>query len=186
MSIARSSISGTLAVLFWLTASCSSTIETRVDADPTADLGGYSSYAWSERPGPTAAVGRAVLDAELDAQIRTAADSGFAAMGWRKVDRSEAELIIHDDAGVQTEVEGHHPYHSGYAASEREYGLIALELVDAGSRERLWSGQARSALRVSARGAGVYRLQFEPTNEARMWEIEASVGKIIDRLKAAR
>ncbi len=139
-------------------AACASTARVRDAGTPAVDVSSYRTYAWAiAAPVIDADETRARDAAVLEATIRQAVDRALAAKGYRLAEGTTPDFLV--DFGVRLEERTTDTFGEYIAYRDRgggqglgaafllgyAQGTVLLELTDARSRARAWSG-ARTAV----------------------------------------
>ena len=150
-----------------------STISVETDFDRDVDFTVYRSYRWISHMKQSG--GMMMKEPLIRKHIVNAVENELAAKGYRKA-MGESDFLIAYHIGSKKKVDIDHHYYRygrwgrfrGHDVSLRRYreGTIIIDIIDAGDKELVWRGWAKSVLH----GRG---------NMAE--DIEASVKKIMER-----
>lgn len=128
---------------------CASSITTSVDYDRSIDFSRYRTYGWL-RP---ARIGNDILERRLTAAI----DRGLAARGLTRSDTPDLYVAMHGRLSKEVQYTafdtgwgyGWRRWGAGPTTVRRQevpVGTLVVDLVDAGDKELVWRGTARSAI----------------------------------------
>jgi len=148
-----------LAFALAVVAGCASAARVKTEQAPAIDVSAYRTYGWGT-PAPVieADVERERDAAVLEYTIRDAVDRQLAAKGYQRADDSSPDFLV--DFGVRLEEKstdtfghyiayrelgGHQDMGAAFVFGYEE-GTLLLEVTDARSRERAWSGSKRTVL----------------------------------------
>jgi hypothetical protein len=175
-----------------LAACASAPIDSKAEA--FGELSVPATFVWfAEAPeaGAAEATGNDASKLHLDdpgllEELRLQAEEEFAARGITVTRASDANYIAVPRVWVELRTERRDPIYSAAIAARYEVGGVAVELFDAKSGERLWSGAATARLRDVSLGYGVDVVRYAPTNEERSWRVQAKVRSLFARLPVER
>ncbi|MEW6272773.1 MAG: DUF4136 domain-containing protein [Thermodesulfobacteriota bacterium] len=147
------------AVLGVALAACASTARVRDATAPAVDVSAYRTYEWATAAPVIEADAERERDAAvLEITIRDAVDRQLAAKGYRRAEGASPDFLV--DFGVRLEEKstdtfgeyiayrdrgGHQGLGSAFVFGYEE-GTLLLEVTDARSRARAWSGAQRTVL----------------------------------------
>jgi hypothetical protein len=178
---------GVIALVALLVAGCSS-FRVSTDYDPAVDFSQYGSYAWIPEPPATEDAPDRPSDGLIRQRIERAVDDVLATKGLRRVqDQGDASLLVAEHINVDQKLQvntvnygygyGRWGYYGGgytdTQVDQYEEGTLILDFIDAGTKQLVWRGQAKT------------RLRDEKTPEARTKRIRQAVGAILDRYPPA-
>ena len=133
-------------------ANCSA-VRVSQDYDVSADFQAFQTYAWALDKQPE--TGDIRVDNQLlDTRIRDAVEKNLATKGYRKVDRSSADLLIAYNLTIRSRIEsdtvstgvgyGAYPHWGGvgFETRVREYdeGMLVIDIGSAKPSKLLWRG----------------------------------------------
>ncbi len=151
------------------------------DAGPAADELGQTDEA---KEGDASTL--RLDDPGLLEELRLRAEEELAARGIVVTRASDANYIAVPRVWVELRTERRDPIYSAAIAARYEVGGVAVELFDAKSGKRLWSGASTARLRDVSLGYGVDVVRYAPTNEERSWRVQAKVRELFARLPIER
>jgi hypothetical protein len=143
-----------LLALFLMAAfvSCASSVTTSVDYDRSIDFSRYRTYGWLR-----SRIGNDILERRLTAAI----DRGLAARGLTRSDTPDLYVAMHGRLSKEVQ---YRAFDTGWGYGWRRWGAgpttvrrqevpvgtLVVDLVDAGDKELIWRGTARSAIDTTA------------------------------------
>jgi len=143
-----------LVALFLMAAfvSCASSVTTSVDYDRSIDFSRYRTYGWLR-----SRIGNDILERRLTAAI----DRGLAARGLTRSDTPDLYVAMHGRLSKEVQYTafdagwgyGWRRWGAGPTTVRRQevpVGTLVVDLVDAGDKELVWRGTARSAIDTTA------------------------------------
>ena len=156
MSTQRSGGLVVLACGLALLGACESAPQIRTNADPTANLSSYKTYAYAANPGTN----RNGYSTPLTSYFQTAISREMDARGYHKVD-GNADLLVNFSTNVQEKTDiqsapgapmGYYGYRGGMYAAPDVYtvrykvGTANIDLVDLKQKKLVWEGVAQGEL----------------------------------------
>ena len=147
---------------------------------PGFDAAAVDTYAWSAPPRFVSTT--QALDPSLLERVRVAIDEELERIGTRRVDKHRASFLVEASLDLELETQSNDPYYSLYIAEKYEEGRLTVSLYDTRTSRLAWRGECRHRLRYVARTMGGLSPRFVPTSEARDWQIEAMVERVVRRL----
>jgi len=150
--MSRKMIAG--ALIFLLISGCSG-IRVKTDYDREADFSLYKTYGWL--PDPEGRPRQSLMNNKLvRREVHAAVDREMAKLGFEKVGRMEADLLVTFYIGTKRRVDvTHHGYgygpwrrprYGGVSIHRYKEGTLILDFIDAGTRQLIWRGWAASVL----------------------------------------
>ncbi len=133
-----------------------STMKINVDYDQDAGFLQYKTYRWIPHR-PKIKPPRMIDHTLLEKRIKNTVDAELAAKGYDKVANGEPDFLVAFHIGAQNKVDvTHYGYRYGprgrwwgHRAEVHRYkqGTLILDIVDAGTKQLVWRGSARDAVR---------------------------------------
>lgn len=155
-----------------LPAGCS-TISVETDFDPDVDFSRFKTYSWVTHVKQPE--GRMMRDPLIRKHVQRAVENELEAKGYTKYD-GEPDFLVAFHIGSKRKVDVDHYYYRygrwgrfrGHDVSVHRYreGTLIVDIVDAGAKELVWRGWAKSVLHGRDDVAE---------------DIEASVARIMER-----
>ena len=143
-----------LVALFLMAAfvNCASSVTTSVDYDRSIDFSRYRTYGWLR-----SRIGNDILERRLTAAI----DRGLAARGLTRSEMPDLYVAMHGRLSKEVQ---YRAFDTGWGYGWRRWGAgpttvrrqevpvgtLVVDLVDAGDKELIWRGTARSAIDTTA------------------------------------
>ncbi len=134
---------------------CSKPIQVSTQVSPTASFTGLTTYAWFEKPAPTATPG--VHNEAVGWRVKDAVDLALEDRGYRRAIEGESpdfQVAYFATAWDMVEYSAVNTYWGyqvdwyvtgGYVQAYRQ-GTLVIDIVDPKSNELLWRGSASGAV----------------------------------------
>lgn len=159
----HNAVAAALTLIMLSAVGCTSGPEIRADADPTANLSSYKTFAFFEE----LATDKSAYTTMLTSRLKSAIRREMERRGYTLA-TSDPQLLVNFNVNVQdrTEVEstptgayygyraGRYGMWGGYPqdvyTTHYQEGTLAIDLVDAAKRQLVWQGVARGRINKSA------------------------------------
>jgi len=134
-----------LCTLLW---ACESPVHVRSATDPSARFDTYTSWAWRmDGPMLPATIpisgSEVALDPTLEGHIKSALAEAMSALGYRRVDRATADLLLRFAVAGEQRVQVHDSSRrAAITVWEFTEGSLILDALDAQTQRRVWQGVA--------------------------------------------
>ena len=125
------------AALAWMATACGG-ISTNVDWDPAQSFGQLNSYDWIDQDLP-----EGIPESTIDV-VRSTADEELQAKGYRKAS-DDPSFLVGFQLGTQAQTAYRtysNPFSPGRYAQATAGTRLAIDVIEPGSRQAVWSGSA--------------------------------------------
>lgn len=166
-----------LLALLAMAAACSSVIRV---SDPSFSLEGVTGFAWRDAP---RFAGEVPDDADaLLAEVRRHTRRALEAHGVRAVDKAESQIVLSATLQIRVDVEKNDRNYALHESTQFEHAVLTLQVFDRAQRKLVWEGETSRRLRASAQAFGGLVQRWEPTGEARNWQLRTMVEELLAHL----